>query len=96
MDLICPEWREGRLNNYKQALLFLKNYRWSSYLDYSGQHNFPSVTNRKFLLDIFGGEEKYKKGSDSWLRGLRSDKLAINKIDKNNDVFSDFRVWKLK
>jgi len=96
LDLICPEWREGRLNNYKQALLFLKNYRWSSHLDYSGQHNFPSVTNRKFLLDIFGGEEKYKKGSDSWLRGLRSDKLAINKIDKNNDVFSDFRVWKLK
>jgi putative transposase len=38
----------------------LGKYRWSSYPDYIGKKNFPFVTERAFLLDIFGGEEKYR------------------------------------
>jgi putative transposase len=35
---------------------FLLSYRWSSFLDYVGKNNFPSVINRQFLLDVFSGE----------------------------------------
>jgi len=38
----------------------LENYRWSSFPDYVGKKNFSSVTERKFLLDIFGGEEQFR------------------------------------
>lgn len=47
---------------------FLKKYRWSSYLDYIGKENFPSITSRDFLLNFFGGEEKYKKATEKWLK----------------------------
>jgi putative transposase len=38
---------------------YLLEYRWSSFPDYVGRSNFPSVTNRDFLLDVFGGESAY-------------------------------------
>lgn len=37
---------------------FLRNYRWSSFPDYIGKKNFPSITSRKFFLEFFGGEKK--------------------------------------
>jgi len=45
----------------------LEKYRWSSFPDYIGKRNFPSVTEREFLLDIFGGEEKFKAYTESRL-----------------------------
>jgi len=47
---------------------WLENYRWSSYLDYIGQKNFPSVTSRDFLLEFFGGEKEYQKEMIKWLK----------------------------
>jgi len=47
---------------------FLENYRWSSFPDYVGKKNFPSLTQRKFLLDFFGGEEQYKRKTIEWLK----------------------------
>ncbi|PJE57510.1 MAG: hypothetical protein COU82_01620 [Candidatus Portnoybacteria bacterium CG10_big_fil_rev_8_21_14_0_10_38_18] len=70
LDIEFPEWREGKLRNRNKAIEFLDNYRWSSHLDYSGKKNFPSVTNRGFLLDVFGGEEKYRKSIEKWLEDL--------------------------
>jgi putative transposase len=50
------------LNNANVSpIAFLTKYRWSSFPDYAGRMNFPSVTERNFLLDIFGGEDKYKQ-----------------------------------
>jgi len=48
----------------------LKEYRWSSFLDYVGKRNFPSLTSRDFLLKSFFGssEEKYKKEAEEWLK----------------------------
>lgn len=43
------------------SIAFLENYRWSSFPDYIGKKNFPSATKRGFLLNIFGGEKKYKE-----------------------------------
>ncbi len=36
-------------------------YRWSSFPDYAGKENFPHVTSRDFLLNIFNGEKGYLK-----------------------------------
>ena len=70
LDLVAPEWRNREIKNYKQAARFLENYRWSSYLDYIGQKNFPSVTQREFLLKFYDGSDKYKKEMGSWLRNI--------------------------
>jgi putative transposase len=39
---------------------FLETYRWSSYLDYCGTPNFPSITKRNSILHMFGGSTTYK------------------------------------
>jgi len=70
LDFIAPKWRERKIENYKKAFKFLKNYRWSSYLDYIGHKNFPSITSRKFLLEIFGGSEEYKNKIKNWLKSF--------------------------
>ena len=40
---------------------YLLDYRWSSFPDYAGKHNFPTATSRDFLIDIFGSTEDYLK-----------------------------------
>jgi putative transposase len=48
----AQKWRErdkGDISNVQEALEYLKNYRWSSYLDYSGTRNFPSI----LTIDLF-------------------------------------------
>jgi len=70
LDLKFPEWKNKEIRNYKEAMKFLENYRWSSFLDYIGKKNFPSVTQREFLLDFFGGPEQYKKNTIKWLKEM--------------------------
>ena len=52
LDLTMPEWRKGEIQNYQKAVEILNSFRWSSHLDYIGKKNFPSVTQREFLLKI--------------------------------------------
>ena len=61
LDLNFPEWRTREIKNKSKALEYLKTYRWSSHCDYAGIKNFPSLTQRGFLLDFFGGEKGYTK-----------------------------------
>ena len=68
--LTMPEWSERELKNHKQALQFLESYRWSSFPDYTGQHNFPSVTQREFLLQIAGDAEHYRRSFAQWLKAM--------------------------
>lgn len=56
--IIESKWKERGIKNRARAKYFLKNYRWSSYLDYIGKKNFPSVSERKFLLKTIGGEKR--------------------------------------
>lgn len=67
LDLKFPEWRGGNVRNPKQAIKFLEDYRWSSYLDYIGKKNFPSVTQRGFLESYFRNAEYYRKDIQNWL-----------------------------
>jgi len=70
LDLRFPEWRDKEIKNYQEAMKFLENYRWSSFPDYIGKKNFPSVTQREFLLEFFGGPEQYKKDTREWLKEM--------------------------
>jgi putative transposase len=70
LDMFAPEWRERKLKDYKGSVKFLNSCRWSSHLDYLGEQNFPSLTSRDFLLEIFGGEKGYKKKLDGYLKDL--------------------------
>lgn len=75
LDLITPKWRERILKNPADAMKFLEEYKWSSYQDYIGKNNFPSVTQREFLLNFFGETKTYKKEMINWLNELNSDQI---------------------
>mgnify|MGYP001606249509 FL=1 len=70
LGLIMQNWKEGNITDCEKAIKFLESYRWSSHLDYIGIKNFPSVTQREFLLDIFGGVKDYKKTIEKWMKEL--------------------------
>ncbi|MBI4825571.1 MAG: transposase [Nitrospirae bacterium] len=59
----------------RTSIDLILNYRWSSFQDYIGRKNFPSVTSRGFLLNIFGGEEGYLKHTLKRLDGLDNEDL---------------------
>jgi len=70
LDFKFPEWRDNKIKDYRKALNFLDKYRWSSHLDYTGKENFPSVTQRGFLLEGFGGTGRYKKNIVQFLKSM--------------------------
>ena len=70
LDLILPTWRDRELKNYNEAIKFLENYRWSSYLDYIGNKNFPSVTQRELLEKFYNSPREYKERMGGWLKDL--------------------------
>src|SRR3989338_1715779 len=78
LDLKTPEWRERKLKDPTTAIKFLGEYRWSSHLDYLGKKNFPSVTQRDFLLEFFGGTKGYEDKIKNWLKDLDFD--SINEL----------------
>lgn len=60
-SLIEPEWKEKGVRNIKKVIQFLNKYKWSSYSDYIGKNNFPSLTSRDFLLRTLGNIAGCKK-----------------------------------
>ncbi len=60
---------------WRGKMKFLEEYRWSSFPDYIGKKNFPSVSSRDFVLEIFGGEKKYRKHTENCLRQEEQEKL---------------------
>ena len=61
IDLIEPGWKEFGIKDWDKAQSFLKGYRWSSFLDYVGIKNFPSViTQINFLGGYFSSPGQYK------------------------------------
>lgn len=75
LDLVTPTWRQRKIDNPDRAIAFLENYRWSSYLDYIGKKNFPSVTNRNFLLEILGDVDNYKRETIEWIQKMDYDAI---------------------
>jgi putative transposase len=72
LDFKFKEWREGKISDTKKAIEFLASYRWSSYLDYIGEKNFPSIIRKDFLLSRLGSEEKQKKEFIGWIKSFKN------------------------
>lgn len=68
ISLAEPKWKERGIHDLKRAIKFLENYKWSSHLDYIGKSNFPSVTERKFILEIMGSKRGYEEFLKDYLR----------------------------
>lgn len=75
LDFIVPRWRDGEIKDINKAIKFLETYRWSSYLDYIGINNFPSVTHRDFLLKFFDGVTVYKQETIYWLKSMNLERV---------------------
>lgn len=67
VDLVEPKWHETGIKNLEAAKQFLENYKWSSYLDYIGKKNVPSVINPEFILSYFKGKKEYCKFTNDWM-----------------------------
>jgi putative transposase len=64
----AEKWRvrsTGGIRSAARALTYLDSYRWSSYLDYCGKKNFPSVLNLSLLGDVDG---TYQRSLASYLK----------------------------
>ena len=47
------DWRDFRIKDSLKALGHLNAYRWSSYLDYCGEKNFPSILTTGLFSDVY-------------------------------------------
>ena len=69
ISLIEPKWKEIGIKEPEKVIKFLEeDYRWSSYFDYIGKKNFPSVTEREFLLKVMDGEQGCRINIENWVR----------------------------
>lgn len=69
----AEEWRErshAGIRSAKDALDFLEQYRWSSYLDYAGKKNFPSILTTSLFGDALG---HYQSALGSYLKDAETD-----------------------
>ena len=79
ISLIEPKWKEKGISNLKKVIKFLENYKWSSYPDYLGKNNFPSVTKRDFLLKVMGGGRGCRNFVEGWVK-YKKELKDFNKI----------------
>ncbi len=67
LDLVMPEWRSHGVKDMEKALEYIRSYRWSSHLDYLGDNNFPLVTSRGLINEIFESTDRYLDAISSWI-----------------------------
>ena len=69
ISLIEPKWKETGIKEPEKVIKFLEeDYRWSSYFDYIGKKNFPSITEREFLLKTMDGVKGCKENMENWIK----------------------------
>lgn len=65
-------WRTLRIQNAPAAMRHLDGYRWSSYRDYCGSKNFPSILCKDLLGDVF---RDYRKTITSYLGDIQTSRI---------------------
>jgi len=68
ISLIEPKWKEIGIQNSEKVIKFVENYKWSSYLDYIGGKNFPSITDREFLSEVIGKKQGCQETVRDWIK----------------------------
>ncbi len=81
LDVFKPLWRERGVGSLAAAFDFLRNYRWSSFLDYTGKKNFPAVIDREFLEVCVGGPADFYEASQQWAKAAIFDPIEDVAID---------------
>ena len=68
VKLIQSKWKDNGIKNTKRALSFLKNYKWSSYLDYKGEKRLQGkiITPEDFPID-FQNAKDFDREILDWL-----------------------------
>lgn len=65
IEIFYPHWQESflpdRIKDSGKFLQALQEYQWSSFHDYFGISQSPSLIQKDFFLDFFGGQEACKK-----------------------------------
>jgi putative transposase len=84
VSLVKPNWKKEKTKDSKNTIDFTENYKWSSYGDYIGKKNFPSLTTRKFLLEIMGGRMGCQEVVNDWVKNR---KLITD--ENQSDIFLD-------
>jgi putative transposase len=54
----CATWREGLISHSSKARQYLREYRWSSFPDYCGRKNFPSILTTNLFDEAYRGVAK--------------------------------------
>lgn len=68
IKLIQKNWKEEEISNIKEALEFLDNYKWSSYLDYLEKDRVENkIINRKDFLNYFDTKKSFQKEILEWI-----------------------------
>lgn len=78
----AKEWRErdkGTISDITKALAHLKDYRWSSYLDYCGIKNFPSILTKSLFDRSLG--ENYSITLKEYLMDRAEDVLDLDSLE---------------
>ena len=76
----AEEWRirsKGGIKNTREAFKYLDSYRWSSYLDYIGKKNFPSILTTSFFKKSLGD---YRASLNEYLRDAEHDNATVQKL----------------
>jgi putative transposase len=74
----AQEWRvrdKSGIKSVREALQYLDTYRWSSYLDYRGEKNFPSILSMTLFTD---SQESYADELKGFLEDAESEPLATS------------------
>jgi len=74
----AKQWRTRDISNSKKALAHLEHYRWSSYADYCGRPNFPSILTTGLFGEIFDG---YRKTLMDYLVDIELELLKPNLLE---------------
>ena len=82
LSLIEPGWKKAGIKDFDKASKFLEEYKWHSYLDFIGIKNFPSVTEREFLLEAMSGHEGCREAIKNWIEHKE-------KIEKFREILLD-------
>ncbi len=69
IGLIEANWKQGGIKNRNTAKYFLREYRWSSFLDYMNVKNYPFLTKRDIIQRYFKNYECYKEYVEEYLMG---------------------------
>lgn len=73
-SLVEPNFKDAGIKNPKKVINFIEKYKWSSYQDYLGIKNFPSVTEREFMKEVVGNEQGCREMLEGWI--MHKEKLS--------------------